>query len=160
VTPPPEEPSGGRLAPVSAGALTVWAIAGLVLGWVLPRVLGRLDRTSPAVTWTQVLVLFFVAAVLGSVAWSTRRSIRDRTGRPEAHRMVNRLVLARACALVGALLAGGYGGNAVAWLGVPSERAGERLTFSLLALLGAVAMVVAALLLERACRIPGDPDDA
>ena len=36
-------------------------------------------------------------------------------------------MLARACALVGALAAGGYAGYAVTWLGDASELADERL---------------------------------
>ena len=46
--------------------------------------------------------------------------------RLEPHQAVNRLVLARACALVGALVAGGYVGYALSWVGVDAELAGQR----------------------------------
>ncbi len=46
--------------------------------------------------------------------------------RLEPHQAVNRLVLARACALVGALVAGGYLGYALSWLGVDAELARQR----------------------------------
>lgn len=162
--PPPDrpEPSGepphGHLSPLSGGVLAAWAVAGLVLGWLLHRVLDGLGRVVPVVTWSQALVLFFVAAVLLGVAHATRRAVRDGHARSEPHRMVNRLVLARACAFVGALVAGGYVGYALSWVGVPAELAGERLVRSLLAGLGGVTMTAAALLLERACRVRGDDE--
>ena len=44
----------------------------------------------------------------------------------EPHRAVNRFVLARSCVLVGALVAGGYVGYALTWLGVDTELATQR----------------------------------
>ena len=66
---------------------------------------------------------------------------------------MNRLVLARAGALVGALVAGGYAGYAVSWIGDPAELAGQRIIRSLVAVAAGVVIVVGALLLERACRV-------
>ena len=76
--------------------------------------------------------------------------------RLEPHRAVNRLVLARACALVGALVAGGYVGYAVSWLGDDAELADQRVLRSAVAGLAGVAIVVTAMLLERACRVRSD----
>jgi len=70
-----------------------------------------------------------------------------------AHQAVNRLVLGKTCALVGALLLGGYAGYALAQLGVGTPAAQERLLRSSLAALAALAMTGAALLLEHACRV-------
>jgi hypothetical protein len=72
--------------------------------------------------------------------------------------MVNRFVLARACALVGALVGGFYLGFALSWLGQGSELAGDRMLRSAVAALGAAAMTLAAVLLERACRVRSDDD--
>jgi hypothetical protein len=70
---------------------------------------------------------------------------------------VNRLVLAKACAIAGAAVAGGYLGYALSWVGIDEqELAGERLLRSGLAGLAGVMIVVAALLLERACRVRRD----
>ncbi len=78
----------------------------------------------------------------------------------EPHRAVNRLVLARACVVVGGLVTGGYLGYAVSWLGVPTELGDERMLRSALAGLAGAGVVVAALFLERACRVPSDDPEA
>jgi hypothetical protein len=153
---PPRE---GRLAPLPPSALATAAVLGLVGGWLLHPVAERVNGTAPMVGWLQGVVLFFVAVLLGVVARHTARA-RDGAERLEPHRAVNRLVLARACALVGALVAGGYAGYAVSWLGDPAELADQRVWRSVLAAVGGVAIVIAALWLERACRIPPEEPHA
>lgn len=153
------EPSDGRLRPTTPGAVTVWAIAGLVGGWLLRPLAERLQGTAPIVVWLQPLALLFVAAILGATAWITWRTVHVRRDYLEPHRAVNRLVLARSCALVGALLAGGYAGYAVSWLGVDTALATQRVVRSAVGAVGGVAITITALLLERACRVrSGDPD--
>ncbi|MFW6772779.1 DUF3180 domain-containing protein [Nocardioides sp. CPCC 205120] len=140
--------------------LTGWVVAGLVVGWLLRRVARAAGTSVPEVSWTQVLLLALVAAILGVTAVITRREVT--TARPDLlpHRAVNRLVLARACALVGALLLGGYAGHALSWVGSPSYVAEERMARAVLAALAGASVLVAALLLERACRVRSDPDAA
>lgn len=151
------EPDGSRLGPVSPGALTAFLVVGLVGGWLLRRLGRSLGFEVPPVSWTQVLLLVLVAAILAGTAWFTRRTVERARADLLAYQAVNRLVLARACALVGALLVGGYVGHAVSWLGSPSYVAGERLTRSLVAAVAAGAVLAASLLLERACRVPAEP---
>ena len=146
----------GRLAPLPPSAMATCAVLGLAAGWVLHPAAERLRGTAPMVGWLQGAVLFFVAAVLWGVARHTSRTRHD-GGRLEPHRAVNRLVLARACALVGSLVAGGYVGYAISWLGDPAELADQRVLRSLAAAAGGVAIVISALVLERACRVP--PED-
>ncbi|MGI8646515.1 MAG: DUF3180 domain-containing protein [Nocardioides sp.] len=148
----------GRLANTGAGAVVTALCVGLVAGWLVRRVASYLGSTAPLVTWTQSLVLFFGAAILAVVAWHTRRALDGTQPRPEPHRLVNRLVLARASAIAGALVAGGYLGYAVSWLGVSAELAGERAGRSMLAGLGGLMVLVSALLLERACRVRTSDD--
>lgn len=157
---PPEDDSGARLAPTPLKVLVAWGLTGLVLGWLLRTVVTAAGGIVPVVGWVQAFVLFFVAAVLAGVARATRRAIAEPERRPEPHQLVNRLVLARACALVGALVAGGYAGYAVSWLGVSSELVGLRVLRSLVASVGGLVMTVAAVALERACRAPTDGDPA
>ena len=83
--------------------------------------------------------------------------MRGERERPDAHRMVNRFVLARACALVGAVVAGFYVGFALSWVGNGSDLASERIRPLVAAAAGAAAMTRAAVLLERACRV-SSPD--
>ncbi len=152
--PEPDRPDrDDRLAPTRASTLAGWAVAGLVLGRLWHPVAEGISGTAPTVSLLQGLVLFFVAAILGGTAAITWRAVHVRRERLEPHQAVNRLVLARACALVGALVAGGYAGYALSWVGNDAELAAERVWRSALAALGGVATASAAVLLERACRV-------
>ena len=96
-------------APPRPGALIGSALVGLVLGWLLRPVSIRLSGTAPTVGWLPVLALAFVALVIGLgrlVDVPVRCTAATSGSQP--HHAVNRLVLAKACALVGALVAGGY----------------------------------------------------
>ena len=153
----PEEGTG-RLRTTGPGLVAAWALTGLVLGRLVRPVLIELDRTAPGVGWVQASVLYLVAAILLAVARSTRRVLRDQPMALRPHEAVNRLVLAKACALVGALTAGGYAGYALSWVGASAELGDERIVMSLVAAGGAVLTVVGSLLLERACRILDDDE--
>ena len=140
--------------------LAVWAIFGLVGGWLLHSVTERLGGTAPLVSWLQPLALLLVAGVLGFTAYSTRRIVRQRRDLLLPYQAVNRLLLARACALVGALALGGYLGYALSWVGNKAELADERILRSGAASFAGLLIVVAALRLERACRVDSDDDEA
>jgi hypothetical protein len=156
--PGPGDPEGsppeGHVGPTGPGTVIGSALVGLVLGWLVRPVSVRLDGTAPTVGWLPVLTLGFVAAAMAGLAWSTYRLIHRRRERLEPHKAVNRLVLAKACAVTGALVAGGYLGYAVSWLGLTDAAlARERVVHSLLAAVAAALLVVGSLLLERACRV-------
>ncbi|CAB4714847.1 unannotated protein [freshwater metagenome] len=97
-----------------------------------------------------------MASALGLTAWQTHRCVQVRRERLEPHRAVNRLALGRAGAYVGALIAGAYAGYAVSWLGLSAELATQRAARSAVAAGVGVAIVVAGLALERACRVRSD----
>ncbi|GAA1954313.1 hypothetical protein GCM10009798_11880 [Nocardioides panacihumi] len=156
----PRPPDPGHLQPTSPGSITVWAVVGLVFGWVLHPLAEQIHGTAPVVTWVQPLTLLLVAAILGWTAWATYRTVHVRRERLLANQAVNRLVLARACALAGAVVAGGYLGYAVSWLGIDSDLAQQRLVRSLIAAAAGVMICTGALLLERACRVRSDDEDA
>ena len=150
-----DEPAGS-LRPTGPAPLAALACLGLIGGWGFHRVLDATGGVATLVTWTQVLVLVLFAAILAVTAWATWRQVRSRSPWLEPHRAVNRLVLAKASALVAALVAGGYAGYALSWVGRHEELAGERMIRSGVAAGAGVAILVAALLLERACRVRGD----
>ena len=154
-----EQPPDGRLQPTGAAAVGVSVMVGLVLGWLLHPVSDRFGN-PPVVSWLQPLALLFVAALLASAAYGTHRTLHVRHERMEPHRAVNRLVLARASVVVGGLVTGGYFGYAVSWLGVPAELGDERIIRSAVAGLAGVAIVAAALSLERACRVRSDDPES
>jgi hypothetical protein len=150
------DPPQGRILPTGPGPLVVAGVIGLVLGWSIRPLALRFDYPEPSVSFTSIGALFFVAAIIGATAYSTRRTVRRNRLDLAHHQAVNRLVLGKACALVGALALGGYLGYAVAQLGVSAPAADERLWHALLGALGALAATVAALMLEHACRVPDD----
>ena len=150
------EPGPGRLSTTGPGLVAGWALAGLVAGRALRPLLTAADRTAPQVGWVQAAVLYLVAAILGSAAWATHRVVQVRRARLRPHEAVNRLVLAKACALAGSVVAGGYLGYALSWVGASAELSGERVLWSLVAAGGAVLTVTGSLLLERACRVSDD----
>ena len=152
------QPPGGTVTQTGPGALALALVPGLVLGWSLRSFCLRMRYAEPNVSVLSIVLLFFVAAIIGGTAYVTRRTVQGSRSDLAHHQAVNRLVLGKACAIVGALLAGGYLGYALAQLGVDDPGATTRLWRSLLAALGAVAVTVAALLLELACRVP-DADD-
>jgi hypothetical protein len=155
----PQPPDPGRLRPTGPGSITIWAVVGLILGWVLHPVAEQVNDSAPVVTWVQPLTLLLVAAILGWTAWATYRTVHVRHEQLLANQAVNRLVLARACALAGALVAGGYLGYAVSWLGLDAELAQQRMVRSGVATVAGVLICVGALLLERACRVPPGDDE-
>lgn len=140
--------------------LAVWAIVGLVGGWLVHPGTERLGGTAPLISWVQPLALLLVAGILGFTAYSTRRIVRQRPDLLLPHQAVNRLVLARACAYVGALALGGYLGYALSWAGNEAELADDRIWRSGVASFAALLNVVAALRLERACRVGSDDEGA
>ncbi|MBU2695102.1 hypothetical protein CCO04_08415 [Pimelobacter sp. 30-1] len=148
------------MRPTAARTLLGWALVGLAVGAAIHPLCNRLGIVPPLVSTPQPLALLLLAGILGYGAWVTHRAVHVRRERLAPHQAVNRFVLGRASALVGALVAGGYLGYALTWIGDPAELADERLVRSLVAAACALAAMVAGILLERACRVRGDRDDA
>jgi len=156
----PDEPGAGRLRPTSPAALTAAIVVGLVAGWLARPVTIAWLGSAPVVTWVQPVLLGLLALVVGVTARHTHTALQVRHEPMEAHRAVNRLAFGRASAYVGALVGAGYAGYALSWLGLNAELAGQRMLWSGLAALAGVGVVACGLLLERACRVPGDDADA
>ena len=157
------------LQPVSAAALTGFLVVGLIGGWSLHRIGDLVMGHAPVVTWSQVIAPYAAAVVLAILAWVTWGQVQRREGgsrwAPGARqrstpldfqRAINRLVLARASALVGCLIAGGYLGFALSWLFVPGEYAISPALRSTITGVGGVLMTLMALALQRACRVRSD----
>jgi Protein of unknown function (DUF3180) len=158
------EPGPGHVRTTGTGTLVVFGLIGLVLGWLVRPISVRLNGSAPTVGWLPVLALLLGAVILAAVAWSTYRDLHPKKpGRPprvlEPHQAVNRLVLAKSCALAGAMVGGGYFGYALSWWRVSeASLAQQRMVQSVLAGLSGVLIVAAALWLERACRVRGEGD--
>ncbi|GAA3523856.1 hypothetical protein GCM10022234_20360 [Aeromicrobium panaciterrae] len=134
---------------------------GLVLGRIVPELLLRADRSVPVVGWGAALALFLGALVLGFLAWSTWQSLHKKNQRMTSDHGVTMLALAKASAVVAALFAGVYGGYAVSYLdSFDSPLGKDRVIHAGAAAIAGLLMMAAALVLERALRIPGDDDES
>lgn len=136
------------------------ALFGGLAGWLLVVTTNALGLVAPSVPWTAPLALLLIAALVGVLAYGTWQRIQIRRERMDAQRAVAFLVLGKASALAGALVAGGYLGFAVNFLGrldVLGPR--ERVIRSAVAIVIGIALCVAGLWLERACRVPGSDED-
>lgn len=155
-----QQSPGGSVQVTPPRALAVAAIFGALAGWVLVVTANALDLVPPTVPWTAPVALVLITALVGALGYSTRQRIQVRRERMDPQRAVAFLVLGKASALAGALVAGGYLGFAVNFL-TRFDAAGprERVIRSAISILVGIALCGAGLLLERACKVPGDDQD-
>ncbi|WP_117212795.1 DUF3180 domain-containing protein [Allorhizocola rhizosphaerae] len=148
-----------RLRPTSAATLFVAGLAAAAVAWLsisfwywdilqLPWL--------PAVTMLALAVFEFVLAV------QTKARIERKPGRPpvEPLAVARYVVLAKASSLAGAIFLG-FTAAVTVWLVVKAQRndaAGADLPTAILSVIASLALVGAALWLERACRVPEQPD--
>jgi hypothetical protein len=148
------------LQPTSPGNLIIAAVLAAALAWVGMR---RFLEYIPDLTWIAGLSLAGLAVVEAVAAHNTRVRVerRPRSGQLNPLLVARFAVLAKASSLAGAIFAGTYAGVA-AWALSERDRlraADENLAPSIAGLIGALGLVAAALLLERACRVPKPPDE-
>jgi hypothetical protein len=148
------------LTPTRPGNLVLAAVGTAVVSFILMR---RYFGELPDVTWLAGLTMAGLAVVEGIAARSTRAKIerKPRSGVLNPLFVARLVVLAKASSLAGSLFAGAYGGIA-AW--ALSERgrlevANHNLPPSIGGVVGGLALVAAALILERSCRVPKQPED-
>ncbi|WP_367124523.1 DUF3180 domain-containing protein [Streptomyces phytohabitans] len=151
--------------------LRIRTLAGLfavtaVLSWAGARMLDALDAL-PSVPVAAPVVLALIAAVLLATALSLRSRLRAQRERVPGAKGVEPMMAARAVvfgqasAFVAALVAGTYGGTGVFLLLNDLDLAArrEQALYAGLSVLTGVAVVAAAVFLERVCRLPEDDDD-
>lgn len=141
-------------------SLAVAAVFGALAGWLVVVVANALDLVAPYVPWTAPAALVVIAALVGALAWSTHQRIQVRKERILPERAVAFLVLGKASALAGAVIAGGYLAFALMFVDrFEAAAPRERVVRALVAVVAAAGLGVAGLLLERACRVPDGDDD-
>jgi H+/Cl- antiporter ClcA len=155
-----EEPSGGSVNLTPFRALVVAAVFGGLAGWLVVVIANAFDLIPPEVPWTAPIGLILVAALVGALAYATHQRIQVRRERIEPQRAVALLVLGKASALAGALVAGGYFGFALMFLArLDAAAPRDRVIRSAVAIVAGVALCIMGLLLERACKVPTEPDE-
>lgn len=148
-----EEP-GGHLSPTGPGPLVVLGSLGLVIGWGWRGVAIRSGAATPALSWTAVAVVWFVAAVTAGIAYLTWRTVHRERLRLTAEQGLKRLALGKTIDRLGAFVLGGSGGMLISTIGVEGEAADRLVLRALVGMLGSAAAVASGLLLEHACRVP------
>lgn len=144
--------------------LGLFVVAG-VLSWAGAKLWDSLG-TLPSVPLAAPIVLALIAVVLTATALSLRNRLRAQRDRVPGAKGVDPLLAARAVvfgqasALVAALVAGMYAGTAVflllyQWDAPPRRDQGIYAGFAVLA---GLAVVAAAIFLERVCKLPEDPE--
>jgi hypothetical protein len=147
-----------RLEPTRPATLIVAVLATAALAWLgISNFYGEM----PTLPWLPPLTMLGLALVEGVTAWTTKARIDRKPGTVPVQPLVvaRYVVLAKASSLAGALFGGLYLGL-TSWL--VAQRAtlaktGDDLPQAAVGLAGSVALVIAALWLERACRVPAPP---
>jgi Protein of unknown function (DUF3180) len=152
---PVRDPSIG---PTRPALLIVAALAAAAAGWLL---LSAFYGRMPALPWLPTLTVAALAVVEGVLAQNTRARIERRPGQPKVDPLAvaRYAVLARASSLAGAIFAG-FSAGLLGWLLFePTQAARDDVPAAAAALAASLALVGAALWLERACRVPDQPED-
>ncbi|MEU3843082.1 DUF3180 domain-containing protein [Streptomyces sp. NPDC028635] len=142
----------------------VFVVAG-ILSWAGARLWNSVG-TLPSVPLAAPIVLALIAVVLLATALSLRARLKAQRDRVPDAKGVDPLMAARAVvfgqasALVAALVAGMYGGTGVLLLellDIPARR--DQAIYAGLSVVAGIAVIAAALFLERVCKLPEDEDE-
>ncbi len=148
-----------RLKPTSAATLVGAGFASAALAWLS---VGHWFYNIESLPWLPAVTLLALAIVEFVLAQQTRARIERKPGRPrvEPLAVARYVVLAKASSLAGAIFAG-FTLALTLWLVIEGQRvshAEKGLPIAALSAGASLALVAAALWLERACRVPEDPD--
>jgi Protein of unknown function (DUF3180) len=155
----PGEPGRPRLAPTNPATLVVAALAAAAVGWLM---IAREYNNFPSLTFLPGIITAGLGAIEIIVAVPTKARIDRKPGMMPVNPLivVRYVVLAKASSLVGAILTG-YFGALMVWLLAERGRlaTSNDLPAAIGGVVGALVLLVGALLLERACRVPPRPKD-
>jgi len=147
------------MGPTRISTLVVAGLGAAALAWLV--VSAAYYDYLPQLPWLPAVTLAALAVLQAYAAVNTRGRIERRPGLdPVDPLLVARfVVLAKASALAGAIFAGFFAGL-TGWLLVETTEAaaGDR-PIAVASLLSGLALVAAALWLERSCRVPERDDD-
>ncbi len=140
--------------------LGVALVIGALLGWGVSAGFRAAEAVPPQVPWLTPAALLVLVAFVAVLARDVRARVQVRRERVDPARAVVWLALAKSAAIGGAALLGGYLAYGLSFLSrVGAEAPRERLLVSLLAAVAGLGLVLAGTALERACRVPDDPDE-
>ena len=163
-TPPPREqepaplPRPPRVPPTNPATLVVLGLGSMAVAWIL---VANAYGDMPAIPWLPAFTIFALAAFEAFVARNTKARIdrRPNTAPVDVLVVARYVVLAKASSPAGAIFAGLYAGILVWLLGARITAATNDLPPTATGLVASLALVAAALWLERSCRVPKPPED-
>jgi fatty acid desaturase len=153
---------GGRqtdpsMRPTSISVLIVAALVAAAVGWLL---LSFFYNDWPSPPWLPVVVIAVLAVAEGFLAQNTAARVQRKPGAPrvEPLAVARFAVLAKASSLAGALY-GGYSAGLLAFYVLePTKFARDSVPAVAAGVIASVALIAAALWLERSCRVPDQQD--
>jgi hypothetical protein len=156
-TPPEQQP---RMRPTNLSTLFVAALGAAAVAWIgISNFYGEIE----SLPWVASVIMLVLGVGEWVLAFTTRARIERREGTVPVNPLMVAwyVVLAKASAVAGALFTGVYVGL-LAWL-IPAaatlSHAGDDLPKAAIGLVSGINLAVAGLALERACRVPDQPDD-
>jgi hypothetical protein len=152
--------TGGSIKLTPPRAIAVSAVFGALAGWLIVVVANATDMVPPRVPWTAPVGLILITALVAVLAYTTHQRIQVQRVRVDPDRAVAFLVLGKASALGGAVVAGGYLAFALMFVAhLEAEAPRDRVIKSAIAVAVGIALSYAGLRLERACKVPGADDE-
>ncbi|MCW6008310.1 DUF3180 domain-containing protein [Micromonospora sp. CPCC 205371] len=145
------------MGPTRPATLLVAGLAAAAVSWLL---ISRFYGNIPALPWLPTVTIAGLAVLEGYVAVNTRARIERKPGHEPVDPLAvaRYVVLAKASSLAGAIFAGTYAGI-LGWLLIDRTKAKtDDIPAAIAGLVASLALVGAALWLERSCRVPEQPD--
>lgn len=151
---------GPSVQPISRTVLAIAAIAGAGISWIALSAAENFGWPVPQVpAFTAVVVAVLAVATWLAARWM-HRAVQVRNEVVEPARAIALLLAGRAALIGGTALAAGYAAVALRYL--PSLDAAlprERVLSAAASAVLSIGLAVAGRALERACQVPGPPDD-
>lgn len=142
---------------VLAAVAAIAVVLGLVSADLVDKAWGR----SLPVPWSSAVTVAALAVVLVGWAWNFRRRLRSERERVDPFVAVRTAALAMSASRAGAITAGLFAGVGLWYAAdLSSPAARERVVICAVGVVASIVLVVAALWLERICRLPDADDDS
>lgn len=135
-------------------------LCALALAWLMTEVMTNRGASPEAVPWTAHVAVVVAGAFALWTGWQVREYLKGNKPSLDALRAARTAVYAQACAYLGAILTGAYGGYALGLMDQWSHEPRRAVVIS--ALIGAASgllLLIAGSISERWCRHDQQGDD-